>query len=75
MAEKTTQVNDGLGLPYSLEAEQSVLGAVLVDPNKINEIADVLKPEYFYLPEHQSVFSYHESFCTFRYDNVESLLA
>ena len=31
MADKTTQVNDGLGLPYSLEAEQSVLGAVLVD--------------------------------------------
>ncbi|MBQ4332852.1 MAG: replicative DNA helicase [Clostridia bacterium] len=57
MAEKTTQVNDGLGLPYSLEAEQSVLGAVLVDPDKINEIADILKPEFFYLPEHQSIFN------------------
>ena len=57
MAEKTTQVNDGLGLPYSLEAEQSVLGAVLVDPDKINEVADVLKPEFFYLPEHQSIFN------------------
>lgn len=58
MAEdKTTQVNDGLGLPYSLEAEQSVLGAVLVDPDQINQIADVLKAEYFYLPEHRSIYS------------------
>ena len=57
MAEdKTTQVNDGLGLPYSLEAEESVLGAVLVDPDKINEIADTLKPEHFYIPEHRSIY-------------------
>ena len=57
MADKTTQMNDGLGVPYSLEAEQSVIGAVLVDPEQINQIADVLKPEHFYLPEHQSIFS------------------
>jgi len=58
MAEdKTTQVNDGLGLPYSLEAEQSVLGAVLVEPEQINNIADALKPEYFYLPEHRSIYT------------------
>ena len=57
MADKTTQVNDGLGLPYSLEAEQSVLGAVLVDPDQINQVADMLKPEFFYLPEHQAIFS------------------
>lgn len=55
--EKTTQVNDGLGLPYSLEAEQAVLGAVLVDPDQINNIADALKPEYFYLPEHRSIYA------------------
>ena len=55
--EKTTQVNDGLGLPYSLEAEQSVLGAVLVEPEQINQIADTLKPEHFYLPEHRSIYS------------------
>ena len=58
MAEdKTTQVNDGLGLPYSLEAEQSVLGAILVEPDQINVVADVLKAEYFYLPEHRSIYS------------------
>lgn len=57
MSDKTTQVNDGLGLPYSLEAEQSVLGAVLVDPEQINHVADVLKPEHFYLPEHQAIYA------------------
>lgn len=57
MADRTTQVNDGLGLPYSLEAEQSVLGAVLVEPEQINYVADVLKAEYFYLPEHQAIYA------------------
>ncbi len=53
----TEQANDGLGLPYSLEAEQSVLGAILVEPDCINQVADRLKPEEFYLPEHQVIYS------------------
>jgi len=58
MAEaKTTQVNDGLGLPYSLEAEQSVLGAILLEPEQINTVADTLKAEHFYLPEHRSIYA------------------
>ncbi len=56
MADRTEQVNDGLGLPYSLEAEQSVLGAVLVEPDCINIIADKLRTEFFYLPEHQAIY-------------------
>ncbi len=46
-----------LNLPYSLEAEQAVLGAVLMDPECINQVADILRPEHFYLAEHQSIFS------------------
>ena len=57
MADKVKQQeNDGLGLPYSLEAEQSVLGAVLVEPDCINELADKLRAEEFYLPEHQAIY-------------------
>ena len=57
MAEKERQqAADGLGLPYSLEAEQSVLGAVLVEPKSIDELADKLRPEEFYLPEHQAIY-------------------
>ena len=44
-------------LPYSLEAEQSVLGAVLVSPHMMSEIADTLMPESFYLPQHQAIYS------------------
>ena len=46
-----------LNLPYSLEAEQAVLGAVLMDPECINQVADILRPEHFYLPEHQAIFA------------------
>ncbi len=56
MAEDKQFSADGLGLPYSLEAEQAVLGAILVEPPTINEVADVLKAEHFYLPEHQAIY-------------------
>ncbi len=48
---------DELNLPYSLEAEQAVLGAVLMESNCINQVADILKPEHFYLAEHQAIYS------------------
>ena len=48
--------NDGLNLPYSLEAEQAVLGSILIDANSMNQVADFLRPEHFYLPEHQAVY-------------------
>lgn len=57
MAEKNNWQNaEGLGLPYSLEAEQSVLGAILVEPECIAQVADRLSPEEFYLPEHQAIY-------------------
>lgn len=39
-------------LPFSLEAEQAVLGSVLLDPSCISAVTMILKPDYFYLPEH-----------------------
>jgi replicative DNA helicase len=47
---------DGLGMPYSLEAEQAVLGAILVEPVSINKVGDMLRAEHFYLPEHQAIY-------------------
>ncbi len=49
-------VFDELNLPYSLEAEQAVLGAILMDAESINQVADILRPEHFYLPEHQAIY-------------------
>ena len=48
--------SDGLNLPYSLEAEQAVLGAILMEPSCMNQVADTLRAEHFYLPEHQAIF-------------------
>ena len=56
MADKTTQVNDGLGLPYSLEAEQSVLGAILIDSQCITEVVGIVKPEDFYLQQNREIY-------------------
>ena len=44
-------------LPFSLEAEQAVLGSILIDPEKISDVATVISSEDFYLEEHKSIFS------------------
>ncbi|MBQ8752688.1 MAG: replicative DNA helicase [Clostridia bacterium] len=56
MAELTTTFTEETGLPFSLEAEQAVLGAILVEPDTINRVADKLRPEHFHLPEHQAIY-------------------
>ena len=43
--------------PYSLEAEQAVLGSLLMDPDCLLSIADITKPEHFYIPQHREIFS------------------
>ena len=42
--------------PHSLEAEQTVLGALLFDPDAIVKISDFLLPEDFYDPTYRMVF-------------------
>lgn len=54
--EKTIYNLDGARLPYSVEAEQSVLGSVLIDPKCLNDIAVLMKPEYFYIPQHREIY-------------------
>lgn len=43
-------------MPFSLEAEQAVLGTVIVDSEKFSEIA-MLSDEDFYLDQHKQIFS------------------
>src|SRR5437867_1233482 len=42
--------------PHSLEAEQSVLGAILIDRETIIEIAEFLRPEDFYRQANGSIY-------------------
>ncbi len=44
-------------MPFALEAEQSVLGAILLSPEKINQVAEMLTEEDFYLPEHREIYA------------------
>lgn len=48
---------DGVRLPYSAEAEQAVLGSVLIDPKCLNEIAVQMKTDYFYIPQHKEIYA------------------
>lgn len=48
---------DGGRLPYSVEAEQAVLGSIIIDPKSLNEIATQMKPEYFYIPQHREIYT------------------
>ncbi|HEX9763469.1 MAG TPA: replicative DNA helicase [Acidimicrobiia bacterium] len=42
--------------PHSREAEESVIGAVLLSEDAVNEVMDRIHPEDFYVPAHQAIF-------------------
>lgn len=44
--------------PQNLDAEQGVLGSLLLDPEMCDEVAMLLQPTDFYLPSHQSLFGH-----------------
>jgi replicative DNA helicase len=43
--------------PHDPEAEKSVLGSILIDPDAIVKVAERLKPESFYDPAHQQIYA------------------
>ncbi|MBI4653294.1 replicative DNA helicase [Candidatus Kuenenbacteria bacterium] len=51
--------NDTLSLlpPQNIEAEQSVLGSLLIDKNALVKIADILEPKDFYTEKHGMIFA------------------
>ncbi len=62
-------------LPFSLIAEQSLLGSILIDPNCFNEVAEVVKSEDFYLEEHKNIFlAMHELYLANRSIDVVTLI-
>ncbi|MBF0225459.1 MAG: replicative DNA helicase [Desulfobacterales bacterium] len=44
-------------LPQNLEAEESLISAVMLDNNIFYEIIDIVSPEDFYKPVHMAIFS------------------
>ena len=48
---------DGFNMPFSTEAEQSVLGCVLLDSECLPLVMEMLpEPEYFYLYNHKAIY-------------------
>lgn len=43
--------------PYSLEAEQAVLGCLLMKRQCLPEVAAILRTECFYIPQHREIYS------------------
>ncbi len=44
-------------LPFSLIAEQSLLGSILIDPEAMNDITAMVSPSDFYLTEHTQIYT------------------
>jgi len=43
--------------PSDLETEEVVLGAILIEPNALATVIDILQPEVFYKEAHQRIFA------------------
>lgn len=46
-----------VSMPFDKEAEQSLLGSVLVDNQCMDTVSGIVKPDYFYLPAHRAIYS------------------
>jgi replicative DNA helicase len=60
MAEPVALMRGVRDLPHNLEAEQAVLGAILLDETAFDQVAALLKPEDFYALPHQHLYAAFE---------------
>src|SRR5579862_2506255 len=47
--------------PHNIEAEQALLGAILVNNEALYRVSDFLEPEHFFEPIHQRIFDHARS--------------
>ena len=55
VANSKRKVDENL-IPQNIEAEEAVLGAILVNPETLSKVSDTLKPESFYKPAHRQIY-------------------
>lgn len=55
MSDRGNLVHEVEGMPWSLEAERALLSCVLLEPDLLDEYAN-LRDGYFYFPAHQVIF-------------------
>ncbi|MEQ8383338.1 MAG: DnaB-like helicase N-terminal domain-containing protein [Coleofasciculus sp. A1-SPW-01] len=42
--------------PHNLDAEEAILGGIMLDPGAMDRVADLLSPEAFYVGAHQEIY-------------------
>lgn len=42
--------------PHNLEAEGAVLGSILINPESMNRIVEILEPDFFYSPQNKLIY-------------------
>lgn len=42
--------------PQNIDAEEAILGGILLDPEAVGRVAEILQPEAFYISAHQSIY-------------------
>ena len=47
----------GINQPYSVDAEQAVLGAAIIDPDLVSAIMEQVRSEYFYVRQNRLIFN------------------
>ncbi|MCZ2328549.1 replicative DNA helicase [Bartonella sp. F02] len=55
-ASQKEEVSSFRQLPYNIEAEQALLGAILINNDALDRVSDFLKPEHFFETLHQKIF-------------------
>ncbi|MFA7659067.1 MAG: replicative DNA helicase [Candidatus Gastranaerophilaceae bacterium] len=56
IAEKEKREVNSTLIPQNVEAEEAVLGAILVNPSVITKVVEFITPESFYKPAHRYVY-------------------
>ena len=56
----------GIQMPYNMQAEQSVLGAALMDETVLNRLITDMEPEMFYSDQNRAVYETMRSLYTER---------
>ncbi|MEQ8753261.1 MAG: DnaB-like helicase N-terminal domain-containing protein [Coleofasciculus sp. G1-WW12-02] len=42
--------------PQVIDAEEPILGGIMLDPNALDRVINILSPEMFYVPAHQEIY-------------------
>lgn len=56
MAKFDDQISQNSLPPQNIEAEESILGGILLDPEAIGRVVDLITPEAFYVKAHQDIY-------------------